>query len=183
MFRGLTIPTLWRIEQLNHRTYILILSTIRPTPIEAHERYGYPGCFPSWETWDYDGELEHIHPGMRRSFRLDAAVMADAEHSLADQVRLAAKMSARERQDWLLSQEQRLGCHFEELVNEQSSAVFLPHPQQDQELMAQTVVFTGLLTVNDADLFRAALVQGVGALKKYGFGLMTADSPGNWYHI
>lgn len=54
MYQGLKIDTLWTTELLNHRTYLRWLSAIRPTPLEAHERFGYPGCFPSWETWDYD---------------------------------------------------------------------------------------------------------------------------------
>jgi CRISPR system Cascade subunit CasE len=35
------------------------------------------------------------------------------------------------------------------------------------------VTFDGLLRIVDADRFRAALVQGIGSAKAYGFGLLS----------
>lgn len=181
MFQGIRIPCLWRIENLNHRVYILILSPIRPTPLDAHERYGYPGCFPSWETWDYDGELEHIRAGSRKSFRLDAAVMVDKEHTTPDQLRMAAHMTTPEREKWLRSQEEALGCHFEELLSERNRALFFTENSPDQGLMVNEMACTGLLTVTDPDRFRLTLTEGIGLLKRCGCGLMTVDSPSNWF--
>ena len=55
-FGGAAVSALWRLDQLNHRTHLVILSPIRPTLWPVHERYGYLGCFPSWQTEDYDAQ-------------------------------------------------------------------------------------------------------------------------------
>ena len=41
------------------------------------------------------------------------------------------------------------------------------------------VVYEGILTVSDADLFKKLLTEGMGKKKAYGFGLMTVIPLGN----
>ena len=57
-FAGGNIQPLFRTDMISSRLWLVVLSRLRPSLYAAHEHYGYPGVFPSWETFDYDETLE-----------------------------------------------------------------------------------------------------------------------------
>ena len=96
---------------------------------------------------------------------------------------MMAAITAQDQTDWLINQQDALGCRFEQILTEQSRVVFLPTEHEEQSMAVQAVDYTGLLTVTDAERFAEALKSGVGCLRGFGFGLMTTDLPGNMYIV
>jgi hypothetical protein len=56
-FAGGNMQPLFRVETISSRLWLVVLSRLRPSLYAAHERYGYQGAFPSWETLDFDEDL------------------------------------------------------------------------------------------------------------------------------
>lgn len=67
---------LWRVDSLEGRLWIVILSRLRPDLNEFHHEYGFQGVFPSWEILDYDSALEELDLRYSLSFELCACPFA-----------------------------------------------------------------------------------------------------------
>jgi len=182
MFEGLRVNTVWRLDLIGSRQYIAVASPIRPTPVLAHEQYGYPGCFPSWETRVLDDELEKATAGTHWQFRLAAATLIDRDHDTASQLRLAAANGTDAQRLWLQEQGQQYGFKPEEIIVEHSHVLFLPQ-KSGKDMMIQRTEFSGILTVTSPDALAQAMIEGVGGENRYGLGLITLDEPGTWHHV
>lgn len=162
---------LWRIDELSHRTWLVMLSRIRPDLTELHQQYGYLGAFPSWDTLDFDRELDDAYSGSLWNFELCAApvgLVPSVRESWAEPSFLA---------DWLT---QQAGARGFRLLH---STVTDAHwqPVNGQQLLL--VRWTGRLCVTDEELFRWAVSTGIGGAGDLGAGLMTIAGRGNVWGV
>ncbi len=160
-FAGGNMQPLFRVEMIGSRQWLVVLSRLRPTLYAAHERYGYPGVFPSWETFDFDETLEQAENGTTWNFFLSASprgISPDDDPAWLEPRRLI---------QWLT--EQSRSCGFEIRRCAVTHAEWRP---ADDAFILITE-FTGVLTVTDRETFTWAVSTGIGNARENGAGLMT----------
>ena len=160
-FAGGTLQPLYRLDSISSRLWLVVLSRLRPTMYQLHERYGYPGVFPSWETFDYDETLYEAENGTTWNFELTAApqgIMPDRDPNLTDVHWLT---------QWLAHQGDQ--CGFELKSAEVPEAAWIP---ADDAYILEAV-WTGVLTVRDQETFTWSVENGIGNGRENGLGLMT----------
>ena len=168
-FAGGNMQPLVRLEMIGSRLWLVVLSRLRPTLYAAHERYGYLGVFPSWETFDFDETLETAETGTTWNFTLSASprgIAPDPDPAWLEPYRL---------NQWLDLQASTGG--FE--VKEARVTHCEWRPMDDAFL--HVCVWDGVLTVTDQDIFTWAVSTGIGSGREIGAGLMTiARNPTFW---
>lgn len=183
-FNGVKVHVVWRVEQLNHRMHLLMLSPIRPTPHLTHATYGYPGAFPSWETWNVDDELTELHPNTRLHFRLCAATCApmpqrESVHHMAQET-IATQLS------WLRDHCTANGFAFEDAdveVIQRAWVTWTDAADEANLLTCHHATFDGELTVTDPDVFAAAVIEGMGESSRMGAGLITLEAVQRYRYV
>ncbi len=160
-FAGGNMQPLFRMETIGSRTWLVVLSRLRPTLYAAHERYGYQGVFPSWETFDFDETLEQAEKGTTWNFELAASprgVSADADPAWLEPHRLT---------QWLVRQSERDGFYLKDCH------VVMAEWRPAGDAFVLIVEYEGILSVTDQDTFTWAVSSGIGANQEIGAGLMT----------
>ena len=159
-FAGGNLQPLFRVDQFSSRMFLVILSRLRPTMNGMHAHYGYPGVFPSWETFDYDDILEHTLDITHWHFELSAspAGLCDNAEDWMDPARL---------NEWLARQGESCGFRLREAVVVRS---FI-HIQDRRPLPLAR--WQGILDVTDSETFQWAVSRGIGPGAPWGAGLMT----------
>ncbi len=160
-FAGGNMQPLFRMEMIGSRLWLVVLSRLRPTLYAAHERYGYPGVFPSWETFDIDETLEMAENGTTWNFFLSASPRGIRE--IPD----PAWLDDYPVMQWLQLQAQ--SCGFEI----RRAEVRLNEWRAVDEASIHLCEFEGVLTVTDQDTFTWAVSTGIGNARDSGAGLMT----------
>jgi CRISPR system Cascade subunit CasE len=168
--RGSGIPTL------------LVQTAVRPD----WTRIGQSGLLRerAAEPKEIAAAYETIAPGQRLRFRLRANPTRRVNRSHAGSDRLAGKrveLRDEESQRTWLTEGKADQCGFRVLDLQVRPGDALGAKQggwrredeQRRKLTFGTVVFDGVLEVTDAERFRAALRQGIGSGKAYGFGLLS----------
>ena len=160
-FAGGNMQPLFRLEMIGSRQWLVVLSRLRPTLYAAHERYGYPGVFPSWETFDYDETLEQAETGTTWNFTLSASpggITALADPNWLD----AARVNR-----WLRLQGESCGFDLKRATVTRCEWKAL------DDAFIHLCVWDGTLTVTDQDTFTWAVSSGIGSARDNGAGLMT----------
>lgn len=160
-FAGGTIQPLFRLEMIGTRQWLVVLSRLRPTLYAAHERYGYPGAFPSWETFDFDQTLEEAETGTIWNFHLSASPQGIAP--VAD----PAWLEPHRLNSWLARQSADSGFDLRE------AEVTLAEWRPADDAWVLIVEWRGVLSVTDQDRFAWAVSAGIGSSREIGAGLMT----------
>ncbi|MBQ6327012.1 MAG: type I-E CRISPR-associated protein Cas6/Cse3/CasE [Clostridia bacterium] len=172
-FPGERKRRLWRVDPLNGRQYLLIVSEDRPDLTAACAQFGMEGG--SWETRDYAPFLSRIEAGSCWHFRLAANPTVSKAHDQGERGRVYAHVTADQQKKWLLSRAEKHGFCLEgsdfDIV---SRGVITFNKGADRRRVTLGVcTFEGILRVSDAERFRAALTEGIGRGKAYGVGLLT----------
>ena len=162
---------LWRIDQLNGTTYLLIVSPEKPN-LTLLEKYGVPG---SAAVKDYAPFLNKIQSGNAYRFR----ATLNPVHSLAPQVpgergRVVPEITEKYQLEYLKRKAQKCGFHLIDGnygITERGYEVL--RKSGCKPLRLNKTTFEGMLIVDDEEVFRNALTQGIGRKKAYGFGMMT----------
>lgn len=173
---------LWRVDHLNGKDYLLILSKVQPDH-QKMAMYGVPGTAI---TKDYNQLLNDIHDGQQLRFRVTANPTYSVSLDPHVRGKLYPYVTIDQQKHWLLSKMDTNG--FEILrkapgldpdnVNSwafdtvKRSHPFLSH-KKNRHVHISSVSFEGLLTVKNANLFKQLLVNGLGREKAFGMGLMT----------
>lgn len=160
-FAGGNMQPLFRTDTISSRLWLVVLSRLRPSLYAAHERYGYLGAFPSWETFDLDETLEEAESGTNWNFELSASLMGI--HVEEDPVWLEPYRLTQ----WLA--EQSAGCGF--ALRECTVLSSRWMPAGDAFLLIAR--WKGTLTVTDAERFSWAVCTGIGQGRENGSGLIT----------
>lgn len=163
---------LWRIDMLRGKAYLLILSVEKPDLAGIAAQFGFAG--DCGESKKYDGLLKHIEKGSVWQFRL----AANPVHSIKGEKKrgkVVAHTSEKCQLKWLDNQAAKRGFRIPPdaaYVVESNWRIFNKR-NSNQKVRLLEVVFEGKLCVEDADVFRDALVNGIGREKAYGMGMLT----------
>ena len=158
-FSGERRRRLWRLDSLNGKLYLLLLSEELPDLTGLCAQFG-TGAAP--ETRRYEPLLERVTSGSCWQFRLTANPTRSKKDS--------ADHTAR----WLLEQAGKHGFALTEgafQVTRKQTCHFRKNGKRPVTLLA--VTYEGILQVTDPEAFREMLCQGIGRGKAYGLGLMT----------
>ena len=159
--------TLWRIDTLCERTYLIILSTERPDFTNVLRQYCEEGI--TGETKDYTSVLNSIKTGMQYSYRFVGNPVKKSAKSIV------ALVTAEQQLSWLLGKADKSGFK----INETSVSIGQSDWQQfyrkktERPVELNKIVYEGVLEVTDVEAFIGALINGIGRGKAYGCGLVT----------
>lgn len=183
-FPGDRARNLWRIDRLNDRTYLLLLSRDKPDLESAARQFGY-GIY---ETKNYDRLLERITDGSRWHFRLTANPTfskSQGQGCTEKHVRgVVIGCGTPEYQaEWLRRRSEKCGFHVRKAdeaygsddftITKSRYLTFRKGTDNGRTVKILSVTFEGELTVTETESFKAALCDGIGRGKAYGQGLMT----------
>jgi len=162
MEQSIRTRKLWRIDRIQDKDYLIIVSENKPD-LQRLEKYGVSG---SAQTKDYQQFLDNIYTGSRMKFR----VVLNPVISLVSPDNLKRGIV----KPHVTSEYQMNKEDFS--IVERGYEVF---KKAVKPIRLIKVVYEGILTVSDADLFKKLLTEGMGKKKAYGFGLMTVIPLGN----
>ncbi len=175
-FPGERKRRLWRIDPLNGKWYLLILSDEEGDFSKMAFQYGFPGEEGSVVSKPYDPFLDRLNEGMKLRFRLKAnPVRSDFKQAKGGRGKVRA-LTVEQQGEWLISRAEKLGFS----INPEEFEVIHSEWQhfaknRKHKVSMKTATFEGVLTVVDGEAFRKTLVDGVGRAKAYGCGLMTVS--------
>ncbi len=170
---------LWRIDWFENACNLLVLSENQPDFSQIVERYGYGKDGGEWETKNYSLLLDRLKEGQTWQFRLRANPTRSSfkeKNAVKDRGKVFAHVTPAQQKQWLIEKANPRGFS---LAEETFDVV---HTQWDKfsktgknkgKVTIRTATFEGLLTVADSELFRGALLKGIGRAKAYGCGLLT----------
>lgn len=173
---------LWRIDRLNDKYYLLIVSENKPVIVsednpekEGLERYGVSG---TGQVKDYDKFLNSIKIGGKMRFRVKLnTVKADSQEGKKAGLkrgRLFPIVNQEELVSFLIDRSEKNGFKVEEddfVVVEKGFEKLQKKNMKPLDLAMAT--YEGNLVVTDEEKFIKALTEGIGKKKAYGFGMMT----------
>ena len=166
---------LWRTDTLNNESYLLILSEKQIDFSSVAEQFGYNSTF---ESKCYDSLLERIKDGTRWQFRLKANPTVEKYDEAKSKGKIIAHITPFYQKEWLKKRTEKNGFSFDDdecLVTASKWYRFRKQKGSKNIVSLLSVTYEGILTVTDAELFRKALVNGIGREKAYGLGMMTVS--------
>ena len=173
-FSGEKQRILWRLDELNGETILLLLSPNKPDCKSIAEQIGKGKDF--WETKDYKPLIDRIQPGTIWRFRLAANPVVNVPQGDGKRGKVKAITIAAHQREWLVRQAERSGFllapnQFDVVQNE-----WRIFRNKGRTISLLCTVFEGILTVSDAAQFIETLQKGIGRGKAYGMGLLTIMS-------
>lgn len=160
---------LWRIDHLNRRSYLLIVSQSEPD-IRQLEAYGVSG---TGQCKTYDAFLQSLTHGQKMSFRLTANPARAAKQE-NQRGRVYPHITVEKQLEYLEKRAERLGFS---LVGHDYQIVQRDFPilrkKGGKSIKLARAIYEGSLIIENAEIFRKTLTEGVGKEKAYGFGMMT----------
>ncbi|MDO5028607.1 MAG: type I-E CRISPR-associated protein Cas6/Cse3/CasE [Bacillota bacterium] len=162
---------LWRIDDLDNKKYLLIVSQEKPDLI-ALEKYGKKG---TGQTKKYDPFLESLQEGKRYRFRVCLntckSVYDDSNNKRGRVFPITDELG---QLNFLIERSEKNGFKLEEngfyLVNSEFEKL---KKSDEKTLNLVKAVFQGELEITDKEKFLQVLTNGMGKKKAYGFGMMT----------
>ena len=181
-FPGPRTRELWRLDRLQGKYYLLILSEREPDLTDAVRKFGAAHEDAGWESRDYSPLLDRAKNGSEWQFRLTANPTKCCRSSAKDRDErgtVHAHSTVQYQQEWLAERAQKHGFSLGEddfMVVGSKWAVFQKGTER-RRVSLLAVTYEGRLTVTDETLFRQALTEGIGRAKAYGMGLLTIVRP------
>ncbi|WP_019776152.1 type I-E CRISPR-associated protein Cas6/Cse3/CasE [Streptococcus sobrinus] len=169
---------LWRIDQLQGRQYLVIISSEKPN-LELLEKYGVENTA---QTKSYDEFLSALKKGARMRFRvvLNPVISLASRDGYHKRGIMKPHTTIEHQMKYLLDRSVKNGFLLEKedfSIVEKGYEVF--NKGNSKSIRLIKAVYEGILTINDADLFRRTLTEGIGKKKAYGFGMMTVIPAGD----
>lgn len=165
--------SLWRIDKLNGKDYLLLLTQEKPDLQSLVRQFGRSE--EDTETRDYSILLDKISPGSKWFFRLDAnPVKSVSTGEVGVRGVVTPIHDDAEIRAWLVRKGESNGFKLNEsdfAIVTKSQVSFLK--KGIRRVTLQSVRYEGVLEITDVGTFRSALVNGIGRGKAYGLGLMT----------
>ena len=163
---------LWRIDHLGDDSYLLVLSKEKPD-LGKLEKYGIKD---SAETKDYNVLLNRLRAGDKLRFRLvlNPVVSLSQDKTSGKRGRVIPLVTADQQLQFLKERSLKHGFSInddEVMITERSFEILKRKNQKPLKICK--AAYGGFLTIEDLDLFKTVLVNGLGKKKAYGFGLIT----------
>lgn len=167
---------LWRVDQINGESYLLILSKNKPD-LERLEKYGVKS---SAETKSYDRLLDSIEEGLKARFKVNLntvkSVCDDKKHIKRGRL---VPVGLEELNSFFLDRTEKNGFSVKEdefSITSRGEKLFIKKDEKNEILTKVNLVsatYEGVLTVIDSEKFKYTLINGLGRKKAYGLGLLT----------
>lgn len=159
--------SLWRIDDLAGKKYLLVLSEEKPD--FSHMIGEYCREDAKGESRSYDKLLQSVQEGSTYSFKLVANPVKEMNN------KKVGLYSVEEQVTWLVRKAEANGFKVDVntlRVSPVAKVEFGRH-QGEPKVVINKVMYEGILTVTDRDRFIGALTQGIGRAKAYGCGMLT----------
>lgn len=165
---------LWRIDTLNGKSYLLILSEGITDWSSVVAQFGFEG--DNYESKDYSRLLEQAKTGTKWRFRLRANPTISQPKPEEKRGKVLAHVSEKFQSAWLQSRGEKNGFSVQSdefLVTQSQWYAFHKNGNGGKRVRLLAVTYEGILTITDQESFRNALTQGIGREKAYGMGMLT----------
>ncbi len=177
-FPGERSRRLWRLDRVNGKLYLLLLSAMRPDLSGISMQFGPQQGEGEAQTKDYIPLLERISEGSEWQFRLTANPTKSCARPGEGNSRgkVLAHCTVGYQEQWLLERAEKHGFCItagEFAVTESRWLKFSKGNECGRSVSLLSVTYEGILRVTDAELFCQLLTEGMGRGKAYGLGLMT----------
>lgn len=178
--QGETPRILWRLDHDGAKMFLYVVSPQIPDFSKLVEEAGWhtaPG-----ESRDYAPLLDNLKAGDSWGFRLMANPVRYIKPEGAPRGKRVPHLTVRYQEQWMLEQAEKNG--FSVGQDELGKTFGLTYRRKqrfqrgDQNVTVSMARFDGTLAVEDPELFRQALVRGIGPAKAYGCGLLTVARVG-----
>ena len=166
---------LWRIDQINDKQYLLIVSLTKPD-LNKLEKYGIRG---SANTKNYDAFLDSLQVGMKAKFRVKLnAVKSHSNREMHPKRGQLLPVPFKDLPSFFMERANANGFTInpEQVRITVSKDLFQHHGENKGNHVCMTLAaatFDGVLTITDLEKFRNVLIHGLGKKRAYGFGLLT----------
>lgn len=172
-FSGERKRNLWRIDKVQNQYYMLILSETEP---EFSMFYSQFQPY-SVEMKSYDKLLERIKLGDKWHFRITAnptRYVVNKENGQRQRGNLLACLGVDCQKKWLMEKSVKNGFVLsnDSFDITQSSWKHF-YKKESRRVSILSVTYEGILTISNEELFKNALINGIGRGKAYGMGLLT----------
>lgn len=161
---------LWRVDVIDKKVYLIVVSQNNPK-LSLLERYGIAGTA---QTKNYEKFLDSISDGDKMSFRVALNPVISESQENGKRGRVKPCCDEEGQINYLTDRAISNGFNIEMnslMITERGFSIL--KKQEIGQIRLIKVVFEGILTVENSNLFRKVLVNGLGKHKAYGFGLMT----------
>lgn len=176
-FPGERRRRLWRLDTLNGKLYLLLLSEDMPDLSALAHQFGPLHAEKPFETRDYAPLLQRIQAGGVWQFRLTAnPTKSAAPAATGARGKVRAHATVEYQCQWLAQRAEKHGFSLDPnafTVTSSHWLRFYKGAERERPVSLLAVTYEGLLTVTDAALFRRTLTEGIGRGKAYGLGLLT----------
>lgn len=163
---------LWRIDSINQNRYLLIVSSSKPN-VAALEKFGVLG---SVETKNYDTLLNSIHIGLKAKFRvvLNPVISISSGKQSGKRGRRMPHITIEHQMKYLLDRMEKFGFSTnEDLFSVVERKFETINKKGFKPIIISVVSYQGMLEITNVELFKSALINGIGGKKAYGCGLLT----------
>lgn len=161
---------LWRIDMIQGKEYLLIVSDEKPD-LDCLEKYGIPG---SAQTKRYDQYLDSIEEGKQYRFRVTLNPVVALSQGVGKRGRVVPEVTVDSQMQYLESRASKLGFELSPGQYQIVERGWEPLKKQGQKMIRLSkATFEGILRVKDKNIFCQTLRGGIGKKKAYGFGLLT----------
>lgn len=161
---------LWRMDQINGRDYLLLISSVKPN-LELLERYGVKG---SGSTKSYEPFLNSLKNGQMMNFRVTLNPVISKSQGTGNRSKVMPHVTVEHQLNFLLDRAEKLGFNLkEENVTIVERGYELLKRSNGKPIRIVKVVYEGVLTIENVEQFTETLANGIGKKKAFGFGMMT----------
>lgn len=192
---------LWRVDYLNQRCFLLVLSSSKPDFSLLARQFSPEQA--KTETRDYQPLLDRVQIGQKYRFRLCANPVHCAKRNMnigkQQRGKIQAHVTLDQQCQWLI--DKSANCGFELDCGDKIKKItkkegkFIEHDvwthpgfeivhttwkqfgkktgDTRNKVTLRTATYEGELTVTDVEAFKSSLINGIGREKAYGCGLLT----------
>ena len=164
------VRNLWRIDKLNDKNYLIVISPEKPD-LKCLEEYGVEN---SAETKSYDKFLNSIKKGNRMKFRVILNPVISKSKGKGNKSEVKPHITIEHQIKYLTERSLKNGFSLNEnefSIVERGCEIFKKKDQKTIKFVK--AVYEGILTIEDVDIFKKTLIKGFGKHKAYGFGMIT----------
>lgn len=168
--RNIRTRKLWRLDKLNEKQYLILVSSDKPEPALL-EKYGVENTA---HTKDYDLFLNSLKNGDNVRFRIALNPVTSEASGAGKRGIVKPCLDQASQMQYLLDRAEKNGFILradEYFISERGVVVLKKSKSPNAKFVK--VTYEGKLTIKDIEKFREVLSFGMGKHKAYGFGLMT----------
>lgn len=168
---GIRSRKLWRIDRINNKNYLLIVSASKPD-IKLLERYGVEG---SGSYKEYDNYVNSFEKGDKVNFKVTLNPVVSISNGRNRRGRVVPCYSDVSQLEYFSKKAEKHGFKIMDEnieITQKCNRILKKKGFKDQAIY--TAIFEGVVIVENESVFKDTLLHGIGRKKAYGCGLMTA---------